>query len=186
MPRVILGFVGDLASGKGTAAKYLQEKYLCNTYRFSTILRSILDRVYIEQTRENLQTISKVLRENFGQDVLSGVIAKDVDNDEKELVVVDGIRRPTDITYLQNIPGFHLVYITAEPKTRWERMIIRQENPGEKDKTFEQFLIDEQAEADRLIKDLGDKAEKKVNNDGSVQELHQQIEKILEDYGYKN
>jgi len=186
MSKIILGFVGDLASGKGTIAKYLQEKYKCNTYRFSTMLRDVLDRIYIEKNRENLQLVSKVLRENFGQDVMSNVIAKDVARDENELVVVDGIRRPTDITYLQNLPGFHLIYITAETKTRWQRMVNRQENPDEKDKTFEQFLLDEQAEADMLIKELGSKAEKTINNDGTIEELYQQIENILESYGHKN
>ena len=184
--KIILGFVGDLASGKGTLAKYLQEKYKCNTYRFSTMLRDVLDRIYVEKSRENLQLVSKVLRENFGQDVMSNVIAKDVAGDKNELVVVDGIRRPTDITYLQNLPGFHLIYITAEAKTRWERTVKRQENPDEKDKTFEQFLLDEQAEADRLIKELGSKAEKTINNDGTIEDLYNNIENILQSYGYKN
>ena len=186
MSKIILGFVGDLAAGKGTVAKYLQEKYHCNTYRFSTMLRDILDRIYIVQSRENLQLISKVLRENFGQDVMSTVIAKDVELDNNELVIVDGIRRPTDIAYLQNLLGFHLIYVTAQTKTRWERMTKRQENPDEKDKTFEQFLLDEQAEADILIKELGNKAEKTINNDGTVEELYNKIENIIKDYGYKN
>ncbi|MFA7245117.1 MAG: AAA family ATPase [Candidatus Magasanikbacteria bacterium] len=184
--KIILGFVGDLASGKGTLAKYLQEKYNCNTYRFSNMLRDVLDRIYVEKNRENMQLVSKVLRENFGQDVMSNVIAKDVVGDKNELVVVDGIRRPTDITYLQNLEGFHLIYITADVKTRWQRMVNRQENPDEKDKTFEQFLLDEQAEADMLIKELGSKAEKTINNDGTIEELYNKIENILESYGHKN
>ncbi|MFA7314878.1 MAG: AAA family ATPase [Candidatus Magasanikbacteria bacterium] len=186
MSKIILGFVGDLAAGKGTVAKYLQEKYHCNTYRFSTMLRDILNRIYVENSRENLQLISKVIRENFGQDVMSAVIAKDVENDQNELVVVDGIRRPTDITYLQNLKGFHLIYVTADVKIRFERLVTRQENPDEKNKTFEQFLQDEKAEADMLIKELGSKAEKTINNDSTLEKLYNKIENILKDYGYKN
>jgi len=186
MPKIILGFVGDLAAGKGTIATYLQEKYKCNTYRFSTMLRDILDRIYIEQNRKNLQLISTLLRENFGQDVMSTVIAKDVERDTHNLVVVDGIRRPTDITYLQDLPGFHLIYITAEARTRWERMVKRQENPDEKDKTFEQFLQDEQAEADMLIKELGSKAENTIHNNGTFEELYQQVEHLVTTYGYQH
>lgn len=186
MSKIILGFVGDLAAGKGTLAKYLQEKYGCNTYRFSTMLRDVLDRMYIEQSRENLQLVSKILRENFGQDVMSNVLAKDVVKDTSDLVVVDGIRRPTDITYLQDQEGFHLIYVTADVKTRWERLVKRGENTDEKDKTFEQFLKDEQGEADSLIKELGSKAEKTINNDGSFEELYLQIENILKEYGHKN
>lgn len=178
--KVILGFVGDLAAGKGTLAKYLQEKYGCNTYRFSTMLRDILDRIYVEKSRENLQELSTFLRAKFGQDVMSKVIAKDVENDTKDLVIVDGIRRPTDITYLRQIPGFHLVYITADPKLRWERLVRRNENPGDDTKTFEEFLKDEQAEADQLIKELGKQAEFTIVNDDSIKELYQKVENILE------
>jgi dephospho-CoA kinase len=177
--KIILGFVGDLASGKGTVCKYLQQKYGTPSYRFSTILRGVVDRVYIPQTRENLQKISQVLRENFGQDLLSKAIAKDAFNDPHELVTVEGIRRPTDITYLKTDPAFHLIYITADPKVRWERMVKRNENAGDDKKSFESFLKDEQAEADRLIKELGKHAEFTIYNDKTFKELYEQIEAIL-------
>ena len=99
--KIIFGFVGDLASGKGTAAKYLQEKYGATTYRFSTMLRDILDRVYVPKSRENLQQLSTFLRESYGQDVMSRVIAEDVARDNNTLVIVEGIRRPSDIEYLK-------------------------------------------------------------------------------------
>jgi dephospho-CoA kinase len=186
MSKIILGFVGDLAGGKGTIANYLKENYGVNAYRFSTMLRDILDRVYVDQSRDNMQTLSTFLRENYGQDVMSKVIAKDVEHDTNDLVVVEGIRRPTDITYLSEIPGFHLIYITADPKIRWERLVKRAENPGDTEKTYEEFLEDEQAEADRLIKELGAQAEITINNDRTMDELFAQLEKILQDYGYQN
>lgn len=179
MRKIILGFVGDLASGKGTVCKYLAQKYNTPSYRFSTILRAVVDRLYIPQSRENLQEISRVLRENFGQDLLSKAMARDALTDPHELVAVEGIRRPTDITYLQNDPSFHLIYITADPKIRWERLVKRNENPGDDKKTYEQFLHDEQAEADRLIKDLGTSASFTITNNGTFTELYQQIENIL-------
>ncbi|MFH1946920.1 MAG: AAA family ATPase [Candidatus Magasanikbacteria bacterium] len=182
--KIILGFVGDLAAGKGTIAKYLEEKYKINTYRFSTMLRDILDRIYIPQSRENLQKISTLLRENFSQDVMSRVIANDVENDKNELVVVEGIRRPTDITYLQELEGFFLIYITADPKTRWQRLVKRNENPGDNKKTFEEFSQDEQAEADRLIKELGQKAKYTINNNGTFEELYKQVDEIINKIKY--
>ena len=177
--KIVLGFVGDLAAGKGTICKYLSEKYGTNAYRFSTMLRDVLKRVYIENTRDNLQRLSTVLRENFGQDLMSRVIAEDVKNDPKEIVAVEGIRRPTDITYLEKNPGFNLIYITADPKIRWERLVKRNENPGDDKKTFEEFLKDEQAEADRLIKELGAKAKYTINNDGDFENFYGQMENIL-------
>lgn len=179
MNKIILGFVGDLAAGKGTICQYLLKNYGTTSYRFSTMLRDVLNRVYIENNRENLQKLSTVLRENFGQDLMSKVIAEDVKNDSNEIVAVEGIRRPTDITYLEQNPGFHLIYLTADPKIRWERLVKRNENPGDDKKTYEEFLKDEQAEADRLIKELGSKAEYTINNDGSFEKFYAKMEEVL-------
>lgn len=179
MQKIILGFIGEIASGKGTVAKYLHEKYGSNTYRFSTMLRDVLDRVYIEKTRENLQTVSRLLREQFGQDLMSRVIAQDVERDPKELVVVEGVRRPMDILYLEKNPAFHLIYITADAKIRWERLVKRNENPGDDKKTFADFTRDGEAEAERLITGLGQKAPYTINNNGDLGALYAQVEKIL-------
>jgi len=177
--KIILGFVGDLAAGKGTICKYLKEKHNVNAYRYSTMLRDVMRRLYIPESRESLQLISKILRENFGQDLLSKVIALDVENDSHEITAVEGIRRPSDITYLEKMPGFKLVYITAEPKIRWERLVKRAENPGDTEKTFEEFLADEQAEADRLIKELGGTAKYIITNNGDWDAFYNQMEDVL-------
>lgn len=181
--KIILGFVGDLASGKGTAAKYLNEKHGATTYRFSTMLRDILKRVYVPETRENLQNLSTFLRESYGQDVMSRVIAEDVARNENNLVIVEGIRRPSDIEYLKKIEGFHLVYITGDEKIRWQRLVARKENAGDDKKTFEEFLKDEQAEADRMIKELGATAETKIENNHGFEEFYQALEKLVSHYG---
>ncbi len=178
--KIILGLVGDLAAGKGTISDYVQSTYGCTTYRFSTMLRDILDRIYVEKNRENLQELSTFLRQKFGQDVMSKVIAKDVEADKKNLVIVDGIRRPTDITYLEKIPGFSLVYVTADSNLRWQRLVARKENPGDEKKTYAEFLHDEQAEADQLIQTLGSQAKVKIINNGTKQELFAQVESILQ------
>lgn len=186
MDKIIIGLVGDLASGKGTICKYLKEKYGVSTYRYSTILRNLLDRLYLEQSRDNMQSLSKILRENFDQNILSKTITKDIENDPNSMVILDGIRRESDIVYLKDKPGFHLVYITADAKVRWKRIIERGENSDDKNKTFEQFLEDEKAEADRLIKELGKKAEYTITNDENLEKLHKKIEELVYKYANKN
>jgi dephospho-CoA kinase len=182
--KIIIGLVGDLAAGKGTFCSYVQEKHGAHTYRFSNILRDLLTRLYLPLNRTNLQDISTLLRERFSQDILSKVIAEDVNHDSGSLIAIDGIRRPSDITYLKEHPGFHLVYITADQKLRWERMVTRNENTGDAAKTLEEFAKDEQAEADKLIKDLGSQAEFKITNNAGFPEFYNEIERILTAVGY--
>jgi len=180
MPKIILGLCGEIASGKGTAVKYLEEKYGATSHRFSTSLRDILKRLYLEINRENMQKVSLVLREGFGQDLLAKVITEDVKNDSGKIIIVDGVRRPADIEYLTKLPEFKLIYITAHIKTRYERIIKRGENADDLNKTFEQFQKDHEAETELLITKIGETAKIKIDNNGDYEALYKQINEIIE------
>lgn len=182
MAKLILGFSGLLASGKGTAAAYLEKKYQASTYRFSTILRDVADRLYIEQSRDNLIRLSEIIRGTFGEDILAKAMAKDVANDPKELVVIEGIRRMADIEYLQKIPGFVLVEIFADPKIRYERLTKRGENVDDTTKTYEQFLADHQRSTELSILEVIKEAKEKVDNNGSLEDFHQQLDALVKKY----
>ena len=179
MTKIILGFVGLIASGKGTACKYLQDEHGAQIFRFSSMLRDVLNRFYIEQTRENIQTVSSVLRQAFGDDLMAKTIASDVTNAKTEIIAVDGVRRQPDIKYLSQIPGFYLISITADQKIRWQRITQRGENADDTKKTLEQFAQDEQKEAELQIKDVAKLAEFRIDNNGTRQQLYGQIEEIL-------
>jgi len=177
--KIILGFVGEIASGKGTVAKYLENKYKAETIRFSTPLRDVLKRLYLDISRENMQNLSQILRVQFGQDLLAKIISEDAKGSNAQLTIIDGIRREPDIKYLNEIPEFKLVYITTDIKTRYERLIKRGENKDDVNKTFEQFLKDNQAEAEKDISKVSESANYKIDNSGNLDDLYNEIERIL-------
>lgn len=180
--KIIFGFSGLLSSGKGTAAKYLEEKYRASTYRFSTMLRDILNRIYVEQTRDNLIKLSEILRSAFGEDTLAKTIAKDAENDSNPIIVVEGIRRLADISYLQKLPNFILVEIFANPQIRYERLVKRGENADDNTKTYEQFLADHQRSTELSILDVIKEAKEKLNNNGDLESMQQQIDALIKKY----
>jgi dephospho-CoA kinase len=182
MNKTILGFVGLLSSGKGTAAKYLETKYSANTYRYSTILRDLVDRIYVEQSRDNLIKMSETIRSTFGEDTLAKAIAKDAETAINNLVVVEGIRRPADIEYLAKLPNFVLIEIFAEPKTRYERLIKRGENADDNSKTYEQFLADHQRSTELSILEVIPHAKERIDNNGNLENLYQQLDRLVGRY----
>lgn len=181
MAKLILGITGEMASGKGTIAKNVVQEYKGNTHRFSTILRDILDRVYVDQTRENIQTLSTVLRKNFSEDILAKSMYHDVQNDECDVVVVDGVRRLADIVFLRELPHFKLIYVDADMQIRYDRMVNRGENVGESKKTFEEFKNDHANESEVQIRDLKNYANYVVSNDGTFADLYKQIDEIIKE-----
>lgn len=179
MSKVIIGLVGSLASGKETTKKYLIQKYSAQDCRFSSILRDVLERVAVSNSRENLQKISTVLRANFGEDLLSKAIASDASKLNADVVVIDGVRRFTDIEHLKDLPNFVLVKIDADPKIRYERMKLRNENAGDDKKTFEQFIKDHEAEADKQIPEVMKGAKYAIDNSGTLEELYKNLDELI-------
>ncbi|MEI7452431.1 MAG: hypothetical protein WCK37_04505 [Candidatus Falkowbacteria bacterium] len=188
--KIIIGLTGKIACGKGITKKYIMSKYgdRAADYRFSTILRDVLNRLDVETGRENLQKISLALRTTFGDDLLAKAIAKDIVNDKHDIVIIDGIRRLNDIKYLRKIHGFILIRIVAEEKLRFLRVVFRNENKGDNEKTFDDFLNDEKAEAEMEIPRVMAKAEMEIYNEDTIIELERNIDKVINkiktDYNY--
>lgn len=180
MAKIIIGLAGEMACGKGTAAKHIQKEHKASSYRFSTMLRDVLNRLYIEQTRENVAGISTILRQKFGEDLFAKVMAEDVKRDSDDIIAIDGIRRMADIEYLKKIPEFKLIYIEADIKRCYERIIHRGENSDDNGKTFDEFVKEHELETELQIKDLKNYADYVIDNNGDYNHFYQQIDKIIE------
>jgi dephospho-CoA kinase len=181
MAKLIIGLSGEMGAGKGTVAKYLSERYQGKSHRFSTMLRDILDRLYLPQSRDNMQVLSTELREIFGEELFARVMSEDVRNDTGELVIIDGIRRVADIKYLREFPHFKLFYLETDIEKRYERIHNRNENPDDMNLTFEQFKKDQEDESEMQIKELKGVTDFLVDNNGSFDELYKQVDQMVKE-----
>jgi dephospho-CoA kinase len=181
MAKIVIGLAGEMACGKGTVAKHIAENYKASSYRFSTMLRDVIKRLYIEEKRENIQKMSTILRQNFGENLFAKVMAEDVEKDQSEVIVVDGIRRLTDIEYLKKNPSFKFVYIDADIQKCYERIIKRGENVDDQNKTFEEFEKEHHQESESQIKELRNYADYVIDNNDDYNKLYDQINKIIEE-----
>lgn len=180
MPRIILGISGEIASGKDTVGKYIAEKYKASSLRFSQPLRDMLDRLHLEQNRENMARLSLYLRKAFGEDIFSKVIVAEAEKSQSDLVVVDGIRRSPDIIHLENEEHFYFVYVETSSEARYKRLIKRHQNTDDTIKTEVQFEKDALLETETQIFDLKERADFVIDNDGTLEELYAQVDRIIE------
>ena len=179
MKKIIIGLAGEMGSGKGTVAKYIAEKYQGSCYRFSTMLRDILDRLYLEQSRENLPKLSIALRGAFGEDIFDKVMVADIKKDEHEIIVVDGMRRLKDAENLRDLTGFSLIYIDANLGNCYKRIVKRNENTDDTGKTLEEFKKEHADEPETQIRALKDISDFVVENNGTLEELYAKVDEII-------
>ena len=183
MKKLILGFTGEMASGKGTCATYLKEKYNAETFRFSTALFDVAHRMHLKDDRDTLQKISTFFRKEFGEDTLAKVMFQDAKGAQAELVVIDGVRRLEDVKYLRELPEFKLVFLSAPMRTRYERMVKRGEKADDSTKTYPEFEADHQRESELEITKLEAFAQEVVDNSGTMPELQAALDAIIKKYG---
>lgn len=179
MAKIIVGIAGQIASGKDTVSKYLADTYGATRYGSSSIFRSALRNLFLPETRENLQKISFALRQAFGDDLVARVLREDIQRTEGDFIVVDGVRRLSDILLLKQEPNFYLLYVDAPMELRYERIVKRAQNADDQTKTIEEFRQDHEREAEVSIKALQSQANGVVENTGDITSLFAQVDTFI-------
>jgi len=176
---IVIGFVGQLSSGKDTVVDYVKDHYGAEVFGFSKILKEILKTLDLEQTRDNYVKVSEIVREHFGDDILSKVMAKRVLGSDADIIAVDGVRRKTDVLYLKNNPDFYLVNVFADPKVRYERLTKRTEKKDDQGKTWEEFLEDHKKSTEVTIQEVAEMADFSIDNNGTLEELYANVDEVM-------
>jgi uridine kinase len=159
----------------------MAEKHGALALRFSQPIRDTLNRLHVEQNRENMATLSLYLRKAFGEDVLSKVILADAKNNPKDIVVVDGVRRLSDIIHMETDEHFYFAYMDTASEKRYERLIQRRQNIDDATKTPAQFEKDAKRETELQISGLRERADFVISNDGTLDELYTQVDSMVEE-----
>jgi dephospho-CoA kinase len=179
---ILIGLVGEKGSGKDTFTKFLQaiSNKKIEHIRFSDLLKQTLNIWGLPLTRANLQKLAQLLEDGFGSGTVAGGLERKIKETAAEIIILDGIRWKPDVKLLNNFPQHILVYITANPELRFQRLKSRGEKAGESEMTFAQFLEEEKAPNELLIGEIGSEADVKILNDGSLEEFEKKIKEFFD------
>ena len=181
----LIGTVGRIGSGKDTIINYLHRRCGFPVYSLGDMVRDLVAEEQQETTRENLQETAQRLIEIHGDDFFVRQLIGKLEEDAPDAAGISGIRKPHDAKTFkeQYASNFILAHVRVkDPETRFMR--LRQRKDPRDPEEFEDFLIQDQREED--IFQIGETlamADEVLSNDGSIEDLHQQIEeKIISPY----
>jgi len=178
---LVVGLIGTAGSGKDTAASYIKHKYKAEEFRYSYLLVKALEVFGIEVSRDNLAWLMNILKRKYGKDVLTKAMDKTIrELSHSKLIVINGLRLPSDYAFLRSFERNHLIFLNASEKIRWQRVRMRKEKADD-NVTFAQFKKLISGENERYITKLGKKADYVVMNNGDLRKFHQGIDKVMKE-----
>ncbi|MFQ6010503.1 MAG: AAA family ATPase [Candidatus Aenigmatarchaeota archaeon] len=181
---IVLGLTGLAACGKSTVAQYLK-KYGFVQLVFSDVLKQearkrgvFKEGMSLEEEKTALSSFGEQWRKETGKNEIIAIkLIENIKEDKLEKVLLDGFRAPAEVElFKKNFESFHLVFVDVDERTRFERR--KRDDP---DAVFESFAARDKRDIEG--KGLGkviDMADIKLDNNGTVEELHKKIEIILE------
>lgn len=177
---MIVGLTGKNCAGKTAVCQYLVSRGF-EYQSLSDDIRQEIRKRGGEITREVLTEVGNELRSRFGAGVLAERVLVRLGYDCN--YVVDSIRNPTEVEVLRQRKDFILMAVDANEVVRFERSMLRGREGAAQ--TLEQFVQEEKRElqsddpANQQLVATRRMADVVVNNDGSLEDLHRQLNEIL-------
>ena len=149
----VIGLAGTNGAGKDSVGEVLAEH---NNYLFISVtdlLRDELERRGLPPAREHMRELSAQWRRELGLGVLVDKAISEYDKvrDQYAGIAIASIRNPGEADEIHALGG-SMVWVDADPHVRYDRVTsaLRHERRAVDDqKTFEQFLADEETEMHR-------------------------------------
>ena len=175
---IVIGLIGPKAAGKDSIGSHIVKKYGGKKHSHSETLDEILHVLRIPNTRENVIRLV-ALRKNFGDDVLINALNKKIKLDHTDIIVVTGIRFENEFKNIRSYPKNAIIYVNAPPEQRYQRQSNRNYRADDPTMSYEEFLSLEKRETEIHIHNLGEKADFKILNTCSEQELFAKVDDII-------
>ena len=128
-----------------------------------------------------MQELSRLVREGYGQDSIARIAKTEIENSGSRISIIDGVRRLEDIGPFLELPNFFLIYVDADVRMRYERIVQRAENSGDAEKSYEAFLEEEQGETEVSIQSLRTVASFHLKNETTEADFMGEIDQIIEE-----
>ena len=178
----IIGITGTIGSGKGTIVDYLVKNYGFQHYSVRHYLIREAQKQNLPLNRDTYVKLANSLREKHSPSFIIDELYKEALNNGGD-AIIESIRTSGEIASLRTKDNFTLWAVDAEPKIRYERIVVRRSETDHI--SFDTFLANEQREMnaeDPTKQNLAEcirQADVVFENNDNFEKLFQQIEVYL-------
>ncbi|MEX2014847.1 MAG: AAA family ATPase [Candidatus Saccharimonadales bacterium] len=142
---MIIGLAGTNGSGKDTVGQILAEDYGFFVVSATAMLEEELKKRNLAFERENKRKVGNEWREQFG---LSAIVDKAIEQAKAkgaDKLAIGSLRHPAEVQKVKELNGV-AIWVDADPHKRYERIQSNKRGRIEDQKTFEEFVKEEQDE----------------------------------------
>ena len=178
----VLVLCGPPGSGKGVVARKASERGM-RVLSLGDIVRAEMASKGLPETSENVGKTALSMREEHGEEiVVDRLIPSLISALEGSDVLIDGMRQPEEMDRLrEHVTNVTVVAMSAAPQSRLEWLGAR--GRGE-DGSGEEFAEREEREWGWGLEMLMEQAHAIILNEGSLEELEERSDMILETLGF--
>ena len=179
---MILGLAGRNGAGKGEVVRFLEARSF-SAYSLSDVIREDLRARGLDETRERMIETGNAIRARHGPGGLAVRLLERLEPDRN--AVVDSIRHPAEVDVLRRrSASFRLIWVDAPEEMRFAR--VRERGRGGDPASLEELrrleareLGSDDPSAQQLLA-VRELADFTVTNDGSLDQLHERVQAVLE------
>lgn len=179
----IIGITGSFGAGKGAVVDYLTQTLGFNHYSASAFITEEVVRKGMSIDRDSMTEVANDLRAQHGPSYIIDSLFERAKAEGKD-AVIESLRAVAEVRRIKELGGF-VLGVDADPKLRYDRAYRR---GSEKDTvSFEKWVLQEQNEMNpndpskQNIFGALKESDAIISNNGTLEELHQQVDETLKD-----
>lgn len=181
-PKLIIGITGTLGAGKGTVVEYLKQKGFKH-FSVREYLKQEIKRRGMLFSVDSMYRVANELRTNNSPSFIVEQLYEQAKQSGGNCII-ESIRTPGEAEVLKKLGNFYLIAVDADQRARYQRLIKRKGDEADS-LSFERFVFEEKRQMsstnpnEQNISRCIEMADFRIDNSGSFQDLHQQIDQIL-------
>lgn len=185
---ITIGITGTLGAGKGTIVDYLVQHRGFVHYSVRAFITEEINRRGLEVNRDTMTLVGNDLR---AQHSPSWIVEQLYERAQASgcNCIIESVRTAGEVEALRGKPSFYLFAVDADPRVRYERAVLRGSETDHVD--YDTFVTNEQREManddpnKQNLRYCIDHADYRFDNNGTREELNQQVEQVLEQIMYR-